>query len=348
MASAETGSGKTAAYALPIIECLEEPAIKPRTLVLVPTRELALQVASQFRIYGRFMHLRAVTVYGGVGYDMQTRDLKRGADVIVATPGRLLDHMERRTVDLSEIEILVLDEADRLLDMGFMPQVRRVVSKLSRQRQTIMLSATIDQRVERLAAEFLNNPTTIRVNTDHIEPKEIDQKIFHVHEFKKDALLVQLLKELEMKSVLVFARTRHRAGWIKDRLAESHVDAEEIHSDIPQNQRERTLKRYREGGFAVLVATDVAARGLDIPTISHVVNYDLPDSPADYVHRIGRTGRAGRSGVALSFVSDEQRHLLKDIEKITGRVLDTEAPALLLTKSLAASRMRPQRRRRVI
>jgi ATP-dependent RNA helicase RhlE len=345
MASAQTGSGKTAAFALPIIECLEEPESKPRALVLVPTRELALQVEEQFVLFGKYSRLRSVTLYGGTGYDSQTGALRRGVDIIVATPGRLLDYIERKVVDLSGIEILVLDEADRLLDMGFMPQVRRVVARLSKERQTAMFSATIDRQVEQLAWEFLIDPVTVQVNKQQIEPAAIDQRIFHVHEFGKDALLARLLGDLNMSSVLVFTSTKRKATWVKSRLRDLNVPAEEIHGDIAQHQREKTLSKYRDGVFQVLVATDVAARGLDIPHISHVVNYDLPESPEDYVHRIGRTGRAGRSGMALSFVSDEQRHLVRDIEKLIGRPL---GPGVEGDKTPAPRRFGSMRRLRVV
>lgn len=320
MASAQTGSGKTAAFALPIVEQLKKEN-KPTALVLAPTRELALQIEKEFQRFGQRKGIRLVCIYGGTGYDKQIRLLKRGVDVIVATPGRLFDHLERKTVDLSMVKTLVLDEADRMLDMGFMPQVRRIVAKMSKERQTLMFSATIDKRVEQLASEYLKKPVTIRVNPQQVEAKEIEQCVYHVDESGKEALLLKLLNEQEMKSVLVFTRTRRKAGRIRDRLRASNVQAEEIHGDISQNQREKTLARYRAGAFSVLVATDVAARGLDIPSISHVVNYDLPDTAADYVHRIGRTGRAGRTGVALSFVSIEQRYLVRDIEKVTGRQL---------------------------
>ena len=327
MGSAQTGSGKTAAFAIPVIECLQDPDDKPRALVLVPTRELALQVEEQFVRFCQPFGLRTVTLYGGTGYVIQTKALARGVDIVVATPGRLFDLLQKKLVDLSEIEMLVLDEADRLLDMGFMPQVRRIVSKLSKDRQTLMFSATIDDKVERLAAEFLNDPVVVRANSQHIEPAAIQQRMYHVHEFSKDALLVELITQNEMSSLIVFTNTKRRAAWIKDRLRESKIEAEEIHGDITQSQRERTLSRYRDGEFQVLVATDVAARGLDIPSVTHVVNYDLPEAAEDYIHRIGRTGRAGRNGVAFSFVSEEQRFLVRDIEKLIGRELDSNKPA---------------------
>ena len=333
MASAQTGSGKTAAYALPIIECLDEPEKFPRALVLVPTRELCLQVEEQFEIFAESKKLKAVTVYGGVSYDKQIDKLKKGTDVVVATPGRLLDLLEQKSVNLSNIEILVLDEADRLLDMGFMPQIRRIVSQISKDRQTLMFSATIDNKVQSLAAQYLVDPHIINVNNLQIEAKEIDQHVYHVHEFDKDALLLSLLQSKDMESVLVFTRTKRKAAWVKERLRDSNVPAEEIHGDISQSQREKTLAKYREGKFSVLIATDVAARGLDVPQISHVVNYDLPNSPEDYVHRIGRTGRAGRPGVAFSFVSQEDKFLVRDIEKYTGRILDPAAAAEKVLKT---------------
>ena len=346
MASAQTGSGKTAAYALPIIECLEQPEVKPRALVLVPTRELALQVMDQFTRFSKHCSLRAVTLYGGTGYETQTKALKRGVDVIVATPGRLYDHIERKNCDLSQIEIFVLDEADRLLDMGFMPQVRKIIAKVSKERQTLMFSATIDARIERIAGDFMDDPITVRVNPTQVEPVEIAQEIMFVTEFSKDALLAKLIVEHNMNSAIVFTRTRRRASWVTDRLKDAGIKAEEIHSDISQSQRERTLDNFREAKFPILVATDVAARGLDIPAISHVINYDLPDSPDDYVHRIGRTGRAGKSGVAFSFVSDEQRHMVRDIEKRIGKTLDPNTEARKTVSS--APRLSKPRRRRVM
>jgi ATP-dependent RNA helicase RhlE len=309
---------------LPIIQMIKGTSErKPRVLVLVPTRELALQVQSQFERFSDNSGMRSVVVYGGTGYEKQTRILRRGVDVIVATPGRLFDHIERGNADLSKVTMLVLDEADRMLDMGFMPQVRRIVDETAEKHQTLLFSATINKQVERSAIEFLSNPFTVNVNSKQLEPSAIEQRVYHVSEIEKDALLMQLIKEQpETNSVLVFARTRHKAAKIRKKLCAGDIRAEEIHGDISQSQREKTLARYRDGQFSVLVATDIAARGLDIPSISHVVNYDLPNSAADYVHRIGRTGRAGRSGVALSFVCADQRHLMRDIEKVTGRPMD--------------------------
>ncbi|MGH9550024.1 MAG: DEAD/DEAH box helicase [Terriglobales bacterium] len=348
MASAKTGSGKTAAFALPIIDCLEEPGSAPRALVMAPTRELALQVQSQFVQYGMYSGLRSATVYGGTGYERQIRELKKGVDIIIATPGRLLDCVQRGYVNLSSIEILVLDEADRLLDLGFMPQIRRVIAKLSRERQTLMFSATLDERVRRIGAEFTIDATEVRANPERIEADSIEQRFINVNEFSKDEYLANmLLSESEMTSVLVFTRTKRRAEWVTNRLREANVEAEEIHGDLSQSQREKTLKRYRAGLFPVLVATDVAARGLDIPAISHVVNYDLPDCSSDYIHRIGRTGRAGRTGIALSFVSEDQQYLLRDIQKIMS-IEPERNEETAKRAALAARKFRPRMRRRVI
>jgi len=347
LASAETGSGKTAAYALPILQKLQRRSDRPRALVLVPTRELGLQVEEQFYKLSKGSGLRMVTLYGGTGYGKQIGALTRGVDIIVATPGRLTDHLQQKNVNISLIEVLVLDEADRMLDMGFLPPVRRIISAIPKNRQTLMLSATIDARVERIAAEFLKTPVTIKVTKKTSEPSKIEQRIYHVNEFGKDALLTQLIKDDNMQSVLVFTKTRRKATWVRSRLREANVMAEEIHGDIRQNQREKTLQAFRKGAFPVLVATDVAARGLDVPHISHVVNYDLPESADDYLHRIGRTGRAGKSGVALSFVSEGQRYLLRDFGRITGQQLDPNSaprPSAAQVKRFRTS----SRRRRMV
>lgn len=328
MASAETGSGKTAAYGLPIVQALRGGSQRlPRVLILVPTRELAVQVNDEIIRFANNCGIRTVTIYGGVGFEKQVRLLKRGVDVIVATPGRLFDHIEQGNAQLKNVNMLVLDEADRMLDMGFTPQVRRIVDEIEGQRQTVMFSATINKAVERSGEEFLKDPVSICVNSDRVEPASIEQKIHIVQEGEKTSLLIKIVKEeTEQPTVLVFTKTRHRAAKICSMLNAASIRAGEIHSDISQNKRESTLKQFRSGQITVLVATDIAARGLDVPAISHVVNFDLPLSAADYVHRIGRTGRAGRSGIALSFVSDDQRYLIRDIEKVTGRSLDPNSP----------------------
>ena len=322
IASAQTGSGKTVAYALPILDMIradgEERSARARTraLVIVPTRELALQVRDEFERFGASSGIKAVTLYGGTGYSKQIRALHRGADVIVATPGRLLDCLNKNYATLSKLQVLVLDEADRLLDMGFMPQVRAVVAKAPTQRQTLMFSATIDTRMKKIAEEFLHAPEVVSANHGNIEPSSINQQWHFLKETEKEKKLMELLVGAEGGSALVFTKTRAKATILADRLRQLGVLAEEIHGDITQSQRVRTLNRFKAGEFNVLVATDVAARGLDVPAISHVFNYDLPMLAEDYVHRIGRTGRAGRSGVAHSFVSRDQKHLVNDIHKV--------------------------------
>lgn len=347
MASAQTGSGKTAAFALPVIECLDEPDRFPRCLVLAPTRELAIQVEVEFAKFSKYKGLKTVTVYGGTAFTSQIASLKRPVDVVVATPGRLLDCVERRYVDLSHVEILILDEADRLLDLGFMPQLRKIISKLPKERQTLMFSATLEGKVANIAAEYMNDPVTVRVNNERLDVDSIDQQFVHIKEYNKDDKLIELINEINEQSggsVLIFTGTKRKAGWVKDRLRDAAIKAEEIHSDISQAKRESTLKKYRAGTFNVLVATDVAARGLDIPAISHVFNYDLPELPEDYIHRIGRTGRAGRAGIATTFVSDEQRHLLAAIENIIG--IKSEKPKVSpAVRKMTVRRFRPKGRR---
>lgn len=320
IASAQTGSGKTAAYVLPILDILrsEERAAKPKTkaLVIVPTRELALQVCGEFDRFSS-QSVKTVTLYGGTGYRKQVQALHRGADVIVATPGRLLDCLNRNFASLAKVQVVVLDEADRLLDMGFMPQVRAVIARAPEQRQTVMFSATIDARMKKIAEEFLREPQVVSANQKKIEPSSIEQQFHFIKEAEKEAKLLELLQTLEEgASALVFTKTRVKASLLACRLKDKSIAAEEIHGDISQSQRVRTLTRFRSGEFNILIATDVAARGLDIPAISHVVNYDLPMAAEDYVHRIGRTGRAGKSGIAHSFVSKDQRHLMNAIQRV--------------------------------
>ncbi len=318
IASAQTGSGKTAAYALPLIAKLSQSTkagekVKTRALVVVPTRELATQVATEFERFGKPFGLKLITLFGGVGYRKQIQALHRGVDVIVATPGRLVDCVNRNYANLNVVEHVVLDEADRLLDMGFMPQVRAVMARVPKVRQTLMFSATIDNRIKDLAEEFLQSPEVIQVNNDKVEAASIDQQFHYIKEKEKQKRLVELIGDVSVDSMLVFTKTKRKASQLTAALRELEIPAEEIHGDISQKQRSYTIKRFRDGEFCILIATDVAARGLDIPSISHVVNFDLPMLAEDYVHRIGRTGRAGRAGFAHSFVSNDQRHLVKAI-----------------------------------
>lgn len=322
IATAQTGTGKTAAYALPIIEGLGSQSSgrrEIRALILVPTRELALQVKSQVDALSKYQRLKSAAFYGGTGYGAQIGAVRQGIDIAIATPGRLNDLLQRQIMDLSQVQYFVLDEADRMLDMGFMPQVKRVMTMIPEKRQTMMFTATLDHRMQKVASDIMNKPTVIRCKQEELEPASIEQQAHKVGKGEKDDLLLSVLQEWEDATVLVFTRTRRTATQLTRKLKEANVEAEEIHSDISQHKREKTIARYRAGSFNVLVATDIAARGLDVPAITHVVNYDLPTCAADYIHRIGRTGRAGKTGVAHSFISNDQRHLVKDIEKLLGR-----------------------------
>ncbi|MCG3142848.1 MAG: ATP-dependent RNA helicase RhlE [Gammaproteobacteria bacterium] len=324
LAAAQTGTGKTAAFAMPTLARLGARGAHgapPRALVLTPTRELAAQVAASFRDYGRHLPLQTEAVYGGVGMFPQTRALRRGVDVLVATPGRLIDHLEQRTARLSNVEVLVLDEADRMLDMGFLPAIRRIIAMLPANRQNLLFSATFSAGVRRLAATLLRNPAEIDVAPRNSAAATVTQRAFHVDKDNKRPLLVHLLRTGGWGQTLVFARTKHGAERLSDQLEREGILAAAIHGDKSQGQRTRALDQFKQGRVRVLVATDVAARGIDVDGLTHVVNFDLPNSPEDYVHRIGRTGRAGASGEAISLVSSEERAQLKDIEHLLGRTL---------------------------
>jgi len=321
LAGAQTGTGKTAAFALPIVQLLAEkiPAEKrrkPRALVLVPTRELAAQVSEQMNNYARRLSLRSTMIYGGVTIQAQIERLHRGVDIVVATPGRLLDHAERGTVNLSQVRFLVLDEADRMLDLGFIDDIHRVGEYLPVKRQTLLFSATYSQSIKQLADELLNHPRRIEVARRNIAADAVTQAIYEVERSRKREMLSLLIRTGNWSQVLVFARTRYGADKLTEELILDGIKAAAIHSNKSQSLRTRTLAEFKRGEFRVLVATDVAARGLDIERLPHVVNYDLPQVAEDYVHRIGRTGRAGEDGVALSLVSREEQPLLLAIEKL--------------------------------
>ncbi|MBV9850185.1 MAG: DEAD/DEAH box helicase [Armatimonadetes bacterium] len=330
IACAQTGGGKTAVFALPILNALDHSeSAHPRALVLVPTRELAMQVEAAFALYGKGTGLRGVVLYGGANITPQINRLRRGVDIVVATPGRLFDHLERGTVDLSHIQTFVLDEADRLLDMGFLPQVQRIAKHLGTgPRQTMLFSATMDDAVEKLAQAYLTDPARVDANPRSMPVPEIEQIVHRVTPAEKGDLLLDVLHEAREAggSALVFTRTRHGADRLEQTLARAGMKSGCIHGDISQPQRERTLSRFRSRHLDVLVATDVAARGLDVPHITHVVNYDMPVCAEDYVHRIGRTGRAGRSGKALTFVTYGDTPQLRAIEKLVGQRLDPNPP----------------------
>ncbi|MFH1719231.1 MAG: DEAD/DEAH box helicase [Planctomycetota bacterium] len=324
---AQTGTGKTAAFVLPILDRLcHEKAGKKRvikSLILTPTRELALQIEKSILGYGRFLDLRVLAVYGGVNIQTQLSALRRGIDIVVATPGRLMDHMQRKTIDLRRIEVLVLDEADRMLDMGFINDVRKIVGTLPVKRQTMLFSATISREVKELAAGILKSPEMIQIGRQN--PVEtITQHVYSVDKTRKTDLLLHMLEKGQMYSVLVFSRTKHGADKISQRLKRAGVLSVAIHSGRTQGQRQRALDGFKAGEFQVMVATDIAARGIHIDGISHVVNFDVPAYAEDYVHRIGRTGRAAATGDAVTFVCRDEEKYLRNIEKFIGRHFQTE------------------------
>jgi ATP-dependent RNA helicase RhlE len=320
---AQTGTGKTAAFVLPILDRLShERAPKKRlvrSLIITPTRELALQIEQSILGYGRFVNLRVLAVYGGVNIKTQLNALHRGVDIVVATPGRLMDHMQRRTIDLTHIEVLVLDEADRMLDMGFIDDVRRIVRTLPKKRQTMLFSATISKEVKALAADMLNSPKMIQIGRERNPIETITQHIYPVRKEQKIDLLLHMLRDAQMYSVLVFSRTKHGADKISRRLERAGVVSVAIHSGRTQGQRLRALEGFKEGKYRVMVATDIAARGIDVEGISHVINFDVPVYPEDYIHRIGRTGRAEATGDAITLVSGAEQQYLRHIEEFIGR-----------------------------
>jgi ATP-dependent RNA helicase RhlE len=326
---AQTGTGKTAAFVLPILNRLETVPQKTkkgktRALVVTPTRELAVQIEQAVRGYGRFMNLKALAVYGGVSINNQIRSLARGVDVVVATPGRLIDHIQRNTINLSGVEVLVLDEADRMLDMGFVNDVRRIVGGLPKKRQTLLFSATISPEVQTLAADMLKSPKVIQIGRPRNPIETITQHIYAVEKALKIDLLLHMIEDWRMFSVLVFSRTKYGADKISRRLKRAGVVAVSIHSGRTQNQRQRALDGFRSGKYQVMVATDIAARGIDVEGISHVINYDVPTHAEDYVHRIGRTGRAAATGDAITFVSSEEKKYLREISKFIERKLTAQ------------------------
>ncbi|MGO9446526.1 MAG: DEAD/DEAH box helicase [Thiobacillaceae bacterium] len=332
LAAAQTGTGKTAGFALPLIERLApqantstSPAKHPiRALILTPTRELAIQVEDSFKAYCKYLPLRSLVVYGGVNIDTQIPILKSGVEILVATPGRLLDHVQNKTLSLSQVSILVLDEADRMLDMGFMPDLRRIVALLPVMRQNMMFSATFPEEIQRLANSILKNPQRIEVARRNSAAETVSQIVHPVHHEKKRALLVHLFKTRDLNQVLVFTGTKLGANRLANELNKSGLHAAAIHGDKSQQERIKALDAFKLGEAQILVATDVAARGLDIEALPYVVNYDLPHNAEDYVHRIGRTGRAGASGQAISLVSESESRYLKDIEKLLGRSIEQE------------------------
>ena len=318
---AQTGTGKTAAFTLPMLTLLArgQSRNKTRVLVLAPTRELVAQIEENVRIYAKHLPLRIATVFGGVGERPQMQALRTGVDLVIATPGRLLDLMGQGCADFSALEFLVLDEADRMLDMGFLPSIKRIVKALPRRRQTLLFSATLSREIEALTHEFQQNPKTVQIGRRSNPADTVEQHVYEVPKHLKLSLLTHLLADPQLDMVLVFSRTKHGADKIARKLDQSGIRTATLHSNRSQNQRLRALKAFKDGEVRVLVATDIAARGIDVDGISHVVNFDFPMHAEDYVHRIGRTGRAQAIGDAISFVTNEDHAALKSLEKFIGR-----------------------------
>ncbi|MGA2799100.1 MAG: DEAD/DEAH box helicase [Thermoguttaceae bacterium] len=342
---AQTGTGKTAAFALPILHRLTAAGNPPRgrgrrirVLVLSPTRELAAQIGESFQTYGYNTALRQTVVFGGVGQNPQTRAIKNGVDILVATPGRLIDLMNQGYIDLGSVETFVLDEADRMLDMGFLPDVRYIISKLPQRRQTLLFSATIPETIERFAATILRDPVRLRIAPVQATTELIEHSVFFVPQKQKTQLLANLLKTRAVTRALVFTRTKHGADRVARQLNQSGIRADAIHGNKSQAARQRTLADFKSDRTHVLVATDVASRGIDVEGISHVMNYDLPHEPETYIHRIGRTGRAGATGIAFSLCDNDERKHLKAIERLIRQTLSVEKE-----HTLAPPRVQPAR-----
>ena len=327
LAGAQTGTGKTAGFALPLLQRLQFGKInrrKIRALVLTPTRELAAQVGESVRDYGRYLPFRTGVIFGGVSINTQISRLRKGVDVVVATPGRLLDHMQQGTIDLSAVEVFVLDEADRMLDMGFIRDIRKVLKVLPKERQNLLFSATFSKEIRQLAASTLNSPAEIQVSQENSTVDKVSQIIYPVDKNRKRELLSHRIGKEDWQQVLVFTRTKHGANRLATQLESDGISATAIHGNKSQSARTRALQDFKNGSVRVLVATDLAARGLDIQRLPHVVNYELPHVPEDYVHRIGRTARAGHEGAAISLVCVDELKLLSDIEKMLGSTIPKE------------------------
>jgi ATP-dependent RNA helicase RhlE len=325
---AQTGTGKTAAFAIPLLQLMhieKQSASTPlhgiKALVLTPTRELAIQIEQSFKAYGRHLDLRHHVIFGGVSQHQQVNTLRAGVDILVATPGRLIDLLNQKLLSLANIKYFVLDEADRMLDMGFVHDVKRIIARLPQQKQTLFFSATMPPEIQQLANALLNNPVKIEVTPVSSTADTIGQSIYHVDKQNKTDLLLHLLEDKNIRTVLLFARTKHGSDKIARQLNKSGVSAEAIHGNKSQNARQSALLNFKNGRTRVLVATDIAARGIDIDKLSHVVNFELPNVPETYVHRIGRTGRAGANGLAISFCDREEREFLRDIEKLIKKAI---------------------------
>ncbi len=322
MGLAQTGTGKTAAFALPILQRLSSGGKGyVRALVVAPTRELAEQIHEAFKSFGQQTGLTSITVYGGVGINPQIAKLKRGTEIVVACPGRLLDHIKQGTIDLSKLDVLVLDEADQMFDMGFFPDIRRILKHLPSKRQTLLFSATMPKEIRHLAHEVLHDAVTVQVGTT--APAEtVSHALYPVAQHLKTALLRELLKRNDTESVLIFTRTKHRAKRLGQQLDRDGYRATSLQGNLSQNQRQKALDGFREGTFQILVATDIAARGIDVSQVSHVVNYDIPSTPESYIHRIGRTGRAARKGDAFTLITNEDRGMVRAIERLLNSTIE--------------------------
>jgi ATP-dependent RNA helicase RhlE len=347
---AQTGTGKTAAFGLPLLQRLAEnhPPLQPksvRALILAPTRELAVQISDSLKTYGRHLKLRHAVVLGGVNQNRQVESLRGGVDILVATPGRLLDLVQQKHIRLDHTTTLIIDEADRMFDMGFIRDVRRLVAALPKQRHSLLFSATMPKEVAHLVAEILKDPLRIEVSPTQVTADKIDQRVYHVAAQDKRALLRDLLRDDAMSRVIVFTRTKHGANKVADQLVKTGVSADAIHGNKSQNARQRALELFRDGKVRVLVATDIAARGIDVDGISHVVNFELPNVSESYVHRIGRTARAGAGGTAIAFCDPSERPLLKDIERLVRSSLTVVGTPPLPVVSAAAPSTHEQPRR---
>ena len=327
LAGAQTGTGKTAGFTLPVLQQLQNKNTEghkrfPRVLVLTPTRELAAQVHESVRDYGQYLPFRSAVIFGGVSINPQKQKLIKGVDIVVATPGRLLDHVQQRSIDLSKVEILVLDEADRMLDMGFIRDIRKILNVIPKQRQTLLFSATFSREIKALAAEFLHQPSEIQVTPENTAVELVSQIVYPVDKKRKRELLSQKIGEENWQQVLVFTRTKHGANKLSEQLDKDGITSAAIHGNKSQGARTKALANFKAGNVRVLVATDIAARGIDIDKLPHVVNFELPNIPEDYVHRIGRTARAGQAGNAVSLVCVDELKLLRDIERLLGKDIE--------------------------
>jgi ATP-dependent RNA helicase RhlE len=328
---AQTGTGKTAAFAIPILQLMHEQQTmhhgrRPiKTLILTPTRELAIQIEESFRAYGRFLDLKSLVIFGGVSQVNQVHALHRGVDILVATPGRLIDLINQNHISLRDVKFFVLDEADRMLDMGFVHDVKRIIAKLPVKRQTLFFSATMPPEIQSLANVLLTNPFKVEVTPVSSTADTIQQELYHVEKKSKVNLLIHILSNPDIKTMLVFSRTKHGADRISKELVKAGIRAEAIHGNKSQNARQLALNNFKSRKTRVLVATDIAARGIDIDELGHVINFDLPNIPETYVHRIGRTGRAGANGIAFSFCDSEEREFLRDIQKLIGKKIPVVA-----------------------